>query len=113
MSDSALKIAPLPEQEPFALERSLGFLVHRLAETLEARLMSRLAPDALSLPAYRVLAVLLNRGECRSIDLAEAAGLEPPTAGKAWQPAQLLRLNRGPRPTPASPGTVPETESIS
>src|ERR1700720_1751103 len=38
-------------------------------------------------------------------------GLVPPTAGCAWQKAQLLELKRGPRPTPAS--IVPETESTS
>src|SRR6266849_8821922 len=42
-----------------------------------------------------------------------AAGLEPPVAGKAWQPAQPFMLKRGPSPIPSSPGIVPETESIS
>jgi DNA-binding MarR family transcriptional regulator len=60
----------------------LGFLVHRLAETLEARLMSRLERDRLSLPAYRIMAVLLQHNECRSIDLAERAGIEPPTVSR-------------------------------
>src|SRR5580765_6040570 len=41
------------------------------------------------------------------------AGLVPPTAGAAWQAAQLLELKRGPRPEPSSPATVPETESTS
>lgn len=30
------------------------------------------------------------------------AGLEPPMSGCAWQPAQLSRLNRGPRPASVS-----------
>src|ERR1700733_11131032 len=38
-------------------------------------------------------------------------GLVPPTAGWAWHMAQLLPLNVGPRPEPAS--IVPETESTS
>src|SRR5712672_243436 len=38
-------------------------------------------------------------------------GLVPPTAGCAWQKAQLLELKRGPRPEPAS--MVPDTESTS
>src|SRR4029077_7583336 len=41
------------------------------------------------------------------------AGLEPPTAGNAWQPLQLVALNRGPRPFPASFVICPETESTS
>src|SRR5579859_3157217 len=40
-----------------------------------------------------------------------SAGLVPPTAGWAWQAAQLRELYRGPRPLPAS--MVPETESTS
>jgi DNA-binding MarR family transcriptional regulator len=72
----------LPEQNPYALDRSLGFLVHRLAETLEARLMSRLARDSLNLPAYRVMAVLLQQNECRSVDLAEQAAIEPTTLSR-------------------------------
>src|SRR5206468_2899398 len=39
------------------------------------------------------------------------AGEEPPTVGKAWQPEQLSRLKRGPRPLPGA--SVPETESTS
>src|SRR5271169_4724590 len=39
------------------------------------------------------------------------AGLLPPTAGAAWQLAQLLLLYLGPRLTPAS--IVPDTESTS
>jgi DNA-binding MarR family transcriptional regulator len=68
--------------EPYEIEGSLGFLAHRLAETLEARLMSRLAPEGLTLPAYRILAILLKYDECRSVDLAERAGLEPPTVSR-------------------------------
>jgi hypothetical protein len=34
------------------------------------------------------------------------AGLLPPIAGCAWQPAQLSKLNRGPRPASVS-GIVP------
>jgi len=72
-----------PSRAPaFALEESLGFLVHRLAETLEARLMARLAPEGLSLPAYRILAVLLKHDECRSVDLADRSGIEPPTVSR-------------------------------
>jgi hypothetical protein len=41
------------------------------------------------------------------------AGLLPPLAGNAWHCAQLLPLKMGPRPEPASPAIVPETESIS
>lgn len=66
----------------FDIERSLGFLVHRLAETLEARLMARLAGEGLSLPAYRILSVLLKHRECRSVDLADRAGIEPPTVSR-------------------------------
>src|SRR5206468_2142324 len=40
-------------------------------------------------------------------------GLLPPVEGWAWHCAQLLPLKVGPRPFPSSPGTVPETESIS
>src|SRR5277367_1562661 len=40
-------------------------------------------------------------------------GLLPPTAGCAWHWAQLLPLKVGPRPDPASPGILPETESTS
>lgn len=68
--------------EPYDIEASLGFLAHRLAETLEARLMSRLAPEGLTLPGYRILAVLLTSDECRSVDLAERAGIEPPTVSR-------------------------------
>src|SRR5580704_8301623 len=41
------------------------------------------------------------------------AGLEPPTAGDAWQPLQLVALNRGPRPFPSSFVICPDTESTS
>jgi DNA-binding MarR family transcriptional regulator len=68
--------------EPYEIELSLGFLAHRLAETLEARLMARLQPEGLTLPAYRILAVLLGCEECRSVDLAERAGIEPPTVSR-------------------------------
>jgi DNA-binding MarR family transcriptional regulator len=71
-----------PPAAVFDIEQSLGFLVHRLAETLEARLMVRLDGEGLSLPAYRILAVLLKHPECRSVDLAERAGIEPPTASR-------------------------------
>src|ERR1051325_5208789 len=40
-------------------------------------------------------------------------GLEPPTAGWAWQAAQLREVERGPRPTPSSPERAPATESTS
>src|SRR3982074_2661760 len=40
-------------------------------------------------------------------------GLEPPIAGCAWQPAQLFKLKRGPRPLPSSPFSEPDTESTS
>jgi DNA-binding MarR family transcriptional regulator len=74
--------APDEPGAAFDIEHSLGFLVHRLAETLEARLMTRLAGEGLSLPAYRILAVLLKHPQCRSIDLAERAGIEPPTVSR-------------------------------
>jgi hypothetical protein len=38
------------------------------------------------------------------------AGLVPPIAGWLWQLAQPFELNRGPRPTPGSPATPPDTE---
>src|SRR6516162_6761537 len=38
------------------------------------------------------------------------AGLEPPAAGNAWQPLQLVALKRGPRPDPFSLVMLPETE---
>ena len=66
----------------YDLDRSLGFLVHRLAETLEALLMARLQPEGLTLPGYRILAVLLKFQQCRSVDLAERAGIEPPTVSR-------------------------------
>ena len=40
-------------------------------------------------------------------------GLVPPSAGFLWQPTQLFMLKLGPRPTPSSPGMVPETELTS
>src|SRR5580658_7453454 len=45
-------------------------------------------------------------------------GLVPPTVGWAWQPAQLFRLNRGPRPVPlivpaGASLIVPDTEATS
>src|SRR5262245_19468841 len=40
------------------------------------------------------------------------AGLEPPTAGCIWHPAQLSRLNRGPRPA-SVPAITPVTEPTS
>src|SRR5260370_4400593 len=43
----------------------------------------------------------------------KGAGLVPPTEGCAWHAAQLLALNVGPKPTPASPGKPPDTESTS
>src|SRR5207249_2567209 len=44
----------------------------------------------------------------RSSDLGFTDGLVPPTAGCAWQPAQLSRLNLGPRPgSVSSPSIVP------
>ena len=44
--------------------------------------MSRLARDSLNLPAYRVMAVLLQQNECRSVDLAEQAAIEPTTLSR-------------------------------
>src|SRR6185312_10955051 len=40
-------------------------------------------------------------------------GLLPRTPGSEWHIAQLFPLSVGPRPTPSSPGKVPETESTS
>src|SRR5689334_5880843 len=37
-----------------------------------------------------------------SVTCGLVAGALPPTAGAAWQNAQLLELKRGPRPVPAS-----------
>src|SRR5258706_6652691 len=39
-------------------------------------------------------------------------GLDPPTAGCLWQPAQLSRLKRGPNPA-SVPGTLPVTDATS
>src|SRR5262249_31293504 len=39
------------------------------------------------------------------------AGLVPPTAGWAWQPAQLSKLKVGPNPLPV-PSIVPLTDSV-
>src|SRR6476620_8329335 len=40
------------------------------------------------------------------------AGLEPPAAGKLWQPPQLVKLNRGPKPSSVF-GIVPLTDETS
>jgi hypothetical protein len=89
--------------DTYDIETPLGFLVHRLAETLEARLMARLAPAGLTLRAYRILAVLLKYEECRSVDLAERAGLEPPTVSRLVGALRGKRLV-GRRPPPATRG---------
>src|SRR6185295_17119504 len=39
-------------------------------------------------------------------------GLDPPTPGNLWHPAQLSRLKRGPSPSSVS-GIVPSTEATS
>src|SRR5579863_7450864 len=70
---------------------------------------SRIGPDALTNDGTAFFAP----SKVATATSGLVAGLVPPTVGKAWQPAQPLRLKRGPSPTPGSPGRFPETESTS
>jgi hypothetical protein len=81
--------------------------------------VTTLLPDDLTQPLLWIgLLLLINEGGVFAALSSDAtaicgftAGLDPPIAGWTWHPAQLLRLNPGPRPTPLS--MVPETESTS
>src|SRR5882724_8968403 len=55
--------------------------------------------------------VFLAPSALASVTCGLVKGLVPPTAGWAWQKAQLLKWKPPPRPTPAS--IVPDTESTS
>ncbi len=65
----------------FTLEKSLGFLVSRLASSMRSALESRLAEHELTAPQWAVLMRLLERDDWLQKDLGDGLGMDKATAG--------------------------------
>jgi DNA-binding MarR family transcriptional regulator len=74
------KSAPRPQAKPrFDHQGYVPYLLRRIADTLIARFTEGLEPHGITLPMWRVLAVLHRRGPTRFGVLARQTLIEPPT----------------------------------
>jgi DNA-binding MarR family transcriptional regulator len=70
----------------------LPYLVNRVGARIAASFTRELEPYSLSLPMWRVLAVLAQAGEQRQIDLAELTSIDTSTLSRLVKTVQRLGL---------------------
>ena len=66
----------------YDLDDRLPYLINRIGGSLVAFASPGLARFDLTIPLWRILAVLAHRGELRQIDLADATSIDPPTVSR-------------------------------
>lgn len=89
MARAALKTDAVPVLD---LGDYLPYLVNRVGARIAASFGRELEPHGLSLPMWRVLAVLAQTGEQRQIDLAELTSIDTSTLSRLIKTVQLLGL---------------------
>jgi DNA-binding MarR family transcriptional regulator len=89
MARTALKPSPEPMLD---LGDYLPYLVNRVGVRIAASFARELEPYDLSLPMWRVLAVLAQAGEQRQIDLAELTSIDASTLSRLVKTVQRLGL---------------------
>jgi DNA-binding MarR family transcriptional regulator len=67
---------------PYDLSDRLPFLINRVGVAIVDLATPGLKQAHITIPLWRMLAVLAHRGELRQIDLAEATSLDPPTVSR-------------------------------
>jgi DNA-binding MarR family transcriptional regulator len=70
----------------------LPYLVNRVGVRIAVAFSRELEPHGLSLPMWRVLAVLAQGGRQRQIDLADLTSIDPSTLSRLIKTMQDLRL---------------------
>ena len=68
--------------ERFDLSERLPYLLNRVGAALVGFATPGLKRHHLTIPLWRVLAVLAHKGELRQVDLAGATSLDPPTVSR-------------------------------
>ena len=89
MPRAALKLNAEPVLD---LGDYLPYLVNRVGARIAASFTRELEPYSLSLPMWRVLAVLAQAGEQRQIDLAELTSIDASTLSRLVKTVQRLGL---------------------
>lgn len=74
--DTKSKPHPGSPDEPYRLDRSLGYLLNRSADIVSATFVDILKNESISLPAWRVLTALTDRDDQTLSELAAHAGTE-------------------------------------
>jgi DNA-binding MarR family transcriptional regulator len=87
MARGALKIRPAPTLD---LEDYLPYLVNRVGVRLVAAFSREAEKFDLSVPMWRVLAVLAEHGEQRQIDLAERTSIDASTLSRLIRTVEHL-----------------------
>ncbi len=73
----------MPSKPVYDLSQRLPFLINRVGVAIVARATEGgLADSQLTIPMWRVLAVLAHRGELRQVDLSAATSLDAPTVSR-------------------------------
>jgi MarR family transcriptional regulator, organic hydroperoxide resistance regulator len=68
--------------ERYVLSERLPYLINRVGAALVGFAAPGLKRHHLTIPLWRVLAVLAHKGELRQVDLAGATSLDPPTVSR-------------------------------
>jgi MarR family transcriptional regulator, organic hydroperoxide resistance regulator len=66
----------------YDLSERLPYLINRVGAALVGFAIPSLKKHHLTIPLWRVLAVLAHKGELRQVDLAGATSLDPPTVSR-------------------------------
>lgn len=74
--------SPVTSRKIYDLTDRLPFLINRVGAAMVDFASPGLKRFHLTIPLWRMLAVLAHRGELRQIDLAEATSLDPPTVSR-------------------------------
>jgi len=73
---------PVTSRKIYDLNDRLPFLINRVGVGIVDLATPGLKQVHITIPLWRMLAVLAHRGELRQIDLAEATSLDPPTVSR-------------------------------
>jgi DNA-binding MarR family transcriptional regulator len=89
MAQLSMREQPEPS---LVLEEYLPYLINRVGARIAGVFSGELEPHGLSLPMWRVLAVLAEAGPQRQIDLAELTSIDASTLSRLIKTVQRLGL---------------------
>ncbi|HVV92607.1 MAG TPA: MarR family winged helix-turn-helix transcriptional regulator [Hyphomicrobiales bacterium] len=92
MSPTRLEQAGAPPAAPFDLESFIPFLINKVGLTISQLFARDVAEHGITVPMWRVLAVLADRGELSLVDLASLTAIDASTLSRLTTTLQRKRL---------------------